>query len=117
MTQSQGKQVLFVETTIFTELITGLATDDEFAAFQVDLAEHPDAGPIMAGCGGVRKVRMAIGNRGKSGGARILYLYIPNHERIYLLYIFTRGDADNLSPEGKRAMRERAQAIKNSLHA
>lgn len=108
--------MLFVETVVFTGLITDLAADDEYAAFQVALAEHPEAGALMAGCGGVRKVRMAIGNRGKSGGARVLYLHLPNHERIYLLYVFTKGDAANLSSEGKKALRERAQAIKNSLH-
>ena len=109
--------MLFVETAIFTGQITGLVPDDEYAAFQVTLAEHPEAGAVMAGCGGVRKVRMAIGNRGKSGGARVLYLHLPDRERIYLLFVFTKGNADNLSADGKKAMRERAQAIKNSHHA
>lgn len=115
MTESQGVGVLF--STVFTEQITDLVSDEEYADFQAALAENPEAGSIMSGCGGVRKVRMGIGNRGKSGGARVLYLYLPTHERIYLLFVFTKGDADNLSPDGKKVMRERAQAIRNSLHA
>ena len=107
----------FVETAVFTGLIADLVRDDDYAAFQLHLAEHPEKGSIMAGCGGVRKMRMAIGNRGKSSGARVLYLHLPDHKRIYLLFIFTKGEADNLSADGKKAMRERAQTIKSSLHA
>ena len=45
--------------------------------------------------------------------ARILYLHIPNRELIYLLTLFTKGDADNLTAEGKKAMRQLAEQIKN----
>ncbi len=67
----------------------------------------------MSGCGGVRKVRMALPGRGKSGGARVCYLYLRQNDVIYLLYVFTKGDADNLSAEGKKAMRNLAQHIRN----
>jgi hypothetical protein len=67
----------------------------------------------MSGCGGVRKVRMALPGKGKSGGARVCYLYLKQNEVIYLLYVFTKGDAENLSAEGKKAMRNLTQQIKN----
>ena len=60
----------------------------------------------MAGFGGVRKVRMAARGKGKRGGARITYLYLRNRDVIYPLYVFTKGHADNLSADGKKAMRE-----------
>lgn len=114
MTVSHRAEVLtFVETATFTKLITDLVADDDYAIFQRDLAESPDKGDLLVGCGGVRKVRLALPGRGKSGGARVLYLYLKHRDTIYLLYVFTKGDAANLSESGKKAMRDLAQAIKN----
>jgi hypothetical protein len=63
------------------------------------------------------KSALSIGGRGKSGGARVIYLYLPSHEIIYLLYVFTKGDAANLSAQGKKAMRELTRQIKKEYHA
>ena len=71
----------------------------------------------MSGCGGVRKARMALPGRGKSGGARVVYLYLQHRDTIYLIYVFTKGEADNLSAAGKRAVRELAQKTRNEYHA
>ncbi len=60
---------------------------------------------------------MALPSRGKSGGARVVYLYLQDRDTIYLIYVFTNGDADNLSAAGKRSVRELAQQIKNEYHA
>ena len=107
----------FIETATFTRLITGLVSDDEYAAFQQELASNPEKSGPMSGCGGVRKVRLAARSKGKRGGARVLYLHLPNHDVIYLLYVFTKGDADNLSAAGKQAIRTLAQQIKDTYHA
>lgn len=113
MTLSHLESVLkFVETPTFTRLITALVDDEDYANFQTELAEDPEKGGPMSGCGGVRKVRLALPGKGKSGGARVCYLYLQHNEVIYLLYVFTKGDADNLSAEGKKAMRLLAQQIK-----
>jgi len=107
----------FVETPTFTRLITDLVGDDDYAFFQQELARHPDRGAPMAGCGGVRKIRMALPGRGKSGGARVVYLYLQHRSTLYLIYVFTKGDAANLSAEGKKAVRDIAQQIKKEYHA
>ena len=113
MTRSHLEAVLtFIETTTFTRLITDLVDDDNYAEFQQQLAAHPEKGGPMSGCGGVRKIRMALPGRGKSGGARVCYLYLKQNEVIYLLYVFTKCDADNLSADGKKAVRILAQQIK-----
>ena len=103
----------FIETPTFTKLITKLVADEDYAAFQQELADQPEKGGPMSGCGGVRKVRMAARGKGKSGGARITYLFLKSHDVIYLLYVFTKADAENLSAEGKKAIRELAEQIKN----
>jgi hypothetical protein len=105
----------FVETTAFTRLVHEVVSDDDYAEFQRELARHPEQGDLLAGCGGVRKVRMAARGKGKSGGARVIYFYIRHRQRIYLLYLFTKGDADNLSDAGKKSMRELAQQIRHEV--
>ena len=113
VTQSHSIGLLtFVETTTFTRLVADVVSDEDYAEFQRELSRHPDQGDLLEGCGGVRKVRLALRGRGKSGGARVIYLYLRHRERIYLLYLFTKGDAANLSAEGKKAMRELAQQIR-----
>jgi hypothetical protein len=102
----------FVETTTFTGQITGLVSDEDYAAFQAQLSLLPDKGRLLVGCGGVRKVRMAAKGKGTSGGARVLYLYLPNRHLIYLLYLFTKGEAENISAEGKKTVRQIAEQIK-----
>ena len=114
MTLSHLYAVLtFIETATFTRLITDLVDDDDYANLQQELSDNPEKGGPMSGCGGVRKVRMSLFGKGKSGGARVCYLYLKQNDVIYLLYVFTKGDADNLSADGKKAMRVLAQHIKN----
>jgi len=60
---------------------------------------------------------MALPGRGKSGGAGVIYLYLSHHHTLYLIYVFTKGNADNLSAAGKKAMRNIAQQIKKESHA
>jgi RelE toxin of RelE / RelB toxin-antitoxin system len=102
----------FVETTRFTTLITELVSDDDYAEFQQTLARFPTKGAMLEGCGGVRKVRMRAKGHGTSGGARVLYLHLPNRNLIYLLTLFTKGEAENISAAGKKAVRQLAEQIK-----
>ena len=50
---------------------------------------------------------------GGRGGARVIYLYLRHRDVIYLLYLFTKNDAANLSADGKKSMRQLAHEIKN----
>lgn len=106
----------FIETLVFTSLIADLVSDEEYAAFQGELAKNPEKGDRMRDCAGVRKIRMAARGKGKSGGARVIYYFLKNHETIYLLYAFTKGDADNLSAAGRKTMREWARQIRGERH-
>jgi hypothetical protein len=65
--------VIFIETSIFTRLIADYPTDDEHVGLQTFLTQRPDAGTIIGGTVGVRKLRWRISGRGKSGGIRIIY--------------------------------------------
>ncbi len=63
----------FIETSIFTKQIQEIATDDELKDLQIELIAQPEKGDIIQGTGGLRKIRMAVNKKGKSGGARVIY--------------------------------------------
>ena len=67
--------MLFIEAPKFTELVKEHLSDDEYAALQWMLLERPDAGPIVPGSGGVRKLRWGLRGRGKRGGIRVIYYW------------------------------------------
>ena len=61
------------------------------------LAEHPKAGDLMEGTGGVRKLRWRRGGQGKSGGVRVIYYFHDDVMPLYLLTLFAKGEQGNLS--------------------
>lgn len=61
------------------------------------LAAHPGMGPVIRGSGGIRKVRVGVGTRGKSGGARVIYYWAVRKNVILLLYAFPKNAAANLT--------------------
>lgn len=69
----------FVETTGFTKWVTAHLPNGHYWELQELLLENPDAGVVIPGCGGLRKIRVSDPDRqaGKRGGFRVIYLYIP----------------------------------------
>ena len=63
----------FIEAIAFTEYVYDYLTEDEYLGLQGFLLQNPEAGKIVRGSGGVRKVRWAITGKGKSGAVRVLY--------------------------------------------
>ena len=66
--------MVFIETPVFTRLLKDTLSDEDYGALQQTLVERPEAGDLIKGGGGIRKVRWALPGRGKSGGIRVLYL-------------------------------------------
>jgi len=94
----------FVETALFTKRVYELLTDDEYAALQNTLIEHPDAGDIIQGTGGMRKIRVGTGNKGKSGWARVIYYWMTADYKIYLMAIYAKKQQTDLSPRQKQLL-------------
>lgn len=88
-----------IETSTFTRQITNLVSDEEYGRFQVRLAANPQLGPVIRGGGGIRKVRIAVGARGKSGGARVIYYWAVRRDLILLLYAYAKNAAADLTPK------------------
>ena len=104
--------VTFIETKLFSKRRAAFPNDDDYAEFQTDLAQNPEKGPVIEHTGGLRKIRWGVKGRGKSGGLRIIYLYLKTHSIIYLVFVFTKGESDNLTAEDKKQLKAIVDAIK-----
>ncbi len=74
------------------------------AAIVDRLAADPRCGVVIPGSGGIRKVRFGFGARGKSGGARIIYLYSGETLPVFVLTVFVKNEKANLSPAERNAL-------------
>lgn len=87
----------FIETPIFTKLISKLISDEEYHFLQLQLSVRPESGDIIRGSGGIRKIRWAGSGRGKRGGIRVIYYYIKKDAQIFMLYVYSKSKKDDLS--------------------
>jgi len=76
------------------------------------LIEHPEAGAVIAGAGGVRKLRWAAKGKGKRGGARVIYLYVVIAARIYLIRCYVKNVKTDLTANEKRELHKIATRLK-----
>ena len=90
---------------MFTKLVSNYLGDDEYAALQWHLVEHPGAGPVIKNSGGVRKLRWAARGKGKSGGVRVIY-YVQEEEVFWMLTIYRKGDMDSIRGPLLRKIKE-----------
>jgi len=91
--------VVFVETPIFYRRVQQLMDDDEYAEMQVFLAARPDAGAVIRGSGGMRKLRWAGSGRGKRGGLRVIYYWWVAKDRISMLLVYAKNEMDDLTAQ------------------
>ena len=96
----------FVEVELFTTLWDALGlNDDDLKELQEFLLENPAAGAVIQGTGGARKVRIALQDKGKSGGGRVIYVDFTMSERIYLLMVYPKSKQGTLLDQQKKAVR------------
>ena len=98
--------MLFIETSIFTQLAAELLDDESLCTLQNPLREKPERGPVIAGTGGLRKLRLALPGRGKRGGARVIYYWQNDQERIFLILIYPNGAKEDLTPKEKVILKQ-----------
>lgn len=79
------------------------------------IARNPEAGNIIPGTGGVRKLRFAIEGKGKRGGARIIYYYYNNRNPVLLFTVFGKNEKSNLNREEKNTLYTIIQKIKKEM--
>jgi hypothetical protein len=94
------------ETSEYLRRAERLMSDDERRDVLAYLAEHPRAGDLMEGTGGVRKLRWSRGGRGKSGGVRVIYYFHSEAMPLYLLTLFAKNERSNLSKAERNELAE-----------
>jgi len=77
--------ITFIETKLFTRLVEEYLSDDSYRQLQAALASDPEAGPLIPGSGGLRKLRWGISGRGKRGGLRVIYYARIKQDEMWLL--------------------------------
>lgn len=103
----------FIETKYFTNKWKNMGfTDDDLRRLQEALLEDPKVGAALQGTGGLRKMRFAYENQGKSGSARVCYLDIEIREEIHLLDVFAKNEKDNLSKAERNELKKLVEFIK-----
>ncbi len=98
--------MVIVETPIFTKLINNLMTEDDYREFQIMLIDQPDAGKIISGSGGIRKIRWSGSDRGKRGGTRLIYYWATNLDQIYMLFAYAKNDRDDLTKDQLKTLQK-----------
>lgn len=79
--------------------------DDELSAIAVTIAADPQAGDVISGTGGARKVRIGGKGKGKSGGYRIITFYAAEDVPVFLLALVSKGQRADISQADRNALR------------
>ena len=86
----------FIETRLFTKLLPKYLSDDEYAGLQQSLISNPEAGDLIRGSGGVRKLRWGLEGRGKRGGVRVIYYLRLQHGQVWMLTLYAKNEAESI---------------------
>jgi len=94
-----------VEMETFLGRAKAILTEVERANLIAYLASNPEAGPVIPGTGGARKIRWATPGKGKRGAARTIYYYHNELVPLFLLDIYAKNEKANLSEADKRSLK------------
>jgi hypothetical protein len=95
-----------VETPLFQRLADDYWTEEERSSFISFIAGHPEAGDVVPGSGGVRKMRWSLAGRGKRGGVRVVYFNRLFAGEIWLLVLYAKSEAANIPAHVLRQIKE-----------
>lgn len=79
------------------------ATADDIDKLELDIANSPEAGDVIPGLEGVRKIRFSIGNKGKRGGGRAIYFLMVSDELAVMLFAYAKSAKEDLTNDEKKA--------------
>ena len=108
--------VCFVELEAFTEEVLRVADEETLRQFEAELAVHPEAGDLIRHSGGLRKARMKLPGRGRSSGARVIYLWLPEARRFVLFMLYTKAKQTDIPSALLTRLRAAIETIKASYN-
>jgi hypothetical protein len=108
----------FIELPWFSDSWEDLAlTDDDLSALQIVIMCDPNAGKVIQGTGGLRKLRYSpeAWNTGKSGALRACYVYFEKYGVVLLSLVFKKAELEDISPAGRKAIKKAVERIESQL--
>ncbi len=96
----------FIETRLFTRLVQDYLKENEYRVLQEALMNNPEAGNLIPGSGGIRKLRWGAPGRGKRGGFRVIYYAQTKQGMIWMLTMYPKNVAENISARVLRQIRK-----------
>jgi mRNA-degrading endonuclease RelE of RelBE toxin-antitoxin system len=100
----------FIETKLFSGLVTEYLSDEEYSKLQQVLIERPEAGKMIPGSGGIRKLRWKGSGRGKSGGVRVIYYARSRLGQIWMLTLYAKNVSENIPAHILKKIKEEIDA-------
>ena len=106
----------FVELPIFRSRWKNMGLDDnDLKRLQEELLADPKVGAVMRGTGGVRKMRFAFEQKGKSGSVRVIYVDFEVYEKIFLITAYPKNEKDNLTDSERNEIKQMIHALEDQL--
>jgi len=102
--------MIFIETSIFTKEIQRLISDDSYRMLQAALMLRPDAGNLIRGSGGLRKIRWNFPGTGKRGALRVIYYWNPP-DTIFMLFPYKKTEQEDLTPDQLKILRQMVKEL------
>lgn len=103
----------FKEVPSFTKKWQSLGlTDEDLRLLENILLKDPKTGDTISGTGGLRKIRIPIGDTGKRGGCRVIYVDIEIKECIYLLNVYAKNEQTDLSDKERKLLKKLVSVLK-----
>ncbi len=90
-----------------------MLADDTYRLLQDEIIKNPQAGDLIPGGGGIRKLRFALPGKGKRGGARLIYYWRTSKDKIYMLLAYTKAKKENLEPEQVAILKALAKELEH----
>jgi len=101
----------FVVLSAYARAADALLSEREQQVIEAHLLATPDAGAVIAGTGGVRKLRFGVAGRGKRGGVRVIYYYRATVGRIYLITVFAKNARTDMTMSEKAELRRLTSSL------
>lgn len=104
----------FVLLSTYARAARGLVHEAAQRALEMSLVADPEAGKVIPGTGGVRKLRLGATGRGKRGGVRVIYYYRASIGRI-LITVYAKNVKDELSMSEKHELKRLTTALEAEM--
>jgi hypothetical protein len=100
-------KALFVELPAFERYRQEYLSDEAYRGLQNELLKAPEAGDVIMGTGGLRKIRHGDPQRGKGkrGGLRVIYFWWETQRQFWLFTLYDKSEMDDLSPTDRAALK------------